>query len=56
MKVFLSTREGYSKDLTPQSKKRYADKGLTLQFSGNDAPVKAVRALMQKYGITVEDL
>lgn len=56
MKILLSTVEGYRKDNTLQSKKRFEGRPIHLTFTGNDAPVKAVRAMMEKYGITKEDL
>jgi hypothetical protein len=56
MKIFLSTREGYMKDLTPESKRNHKNKGLDLSFTGEDAPLKAARALIEKYGIRIEDL
>jgi len=54
--VTLSTVEGYPKDKTPSAKKRFSSKPLHFSFSGDDAPLKAVKALMQKYGIEVDDL
>jgi antitoxin component HigA of HigAB toxin-antitoxin module len=56
MKIYLSTEEGYSKDKNPESRKRYQDKKYFLHFTGDDAPVKAVRALIQKYGITRDQI
>ena len=51
MKITISTVEGYRKDNTTQSKKRFADRPVHFQFTGDDAPEKAVRAMVQKYGI-----
>ncbi len=51
MKILVSTVEGYRKDNTIQSKKRFADRPVHFQFTGDDAPEKAVRAMVQKYGI-----
>jgi hypothetical protein len=56
MKILLSTFEGWPKDKKPENKKKFEDKRNYLTFSGADAPVKAARALIQKYGITPEEL
>lgn len=56
MKILLSTEEGYSKDKTPGSRKRMDGRKLVFTFSGNDAPLKAARAIIQKYGITMKDI
>jgi hypothetical protein len=49
--------EGYAKNNTPQAKKKFFnERKVPMTFNGNDAPLKAVRAMMQKYGIRVEDL
>lgn len=62
MKILLSTYEGYPKDRSVQNKKKFLDKNGVLyrngflHFSGNDAPVKAAKALIEKYGITPEEL
>lgn len=56
MKILLTTIEGYRKDNTLESKKKHADRPFRLNFNGTDAPLKAVRAMMQKFGITKEDL
>jgi hypothetical protein len=56
VRIELSTSEGYRKDKSPESKKRYRDRSIRLTFSGNDAPVKAIHAMMQKFGISKEEL
>jgi hypothetical protein len=59
MKMLLSTQEGYPKDRTDQNKKKFREKqnnNFHIHFSGNDAPVKMVKALMQKFGITPDQL
>jgi hypothetical protein len=56
MKILLTTQEGYQKDQSVRSKKRGEDRRLFFNFNGDDAPLKAVRAIMQKYGIKKEDL
>ncbi len=55
-RILISTVEGYRKDNTSHSKKRFENRPIHLTFTGNDAPAKAVVALMQKYGIRKEDL
>lgn len=55
--IYLTTIEGHTKDRTSTAcKKAFEEKKFNLQFSGKDAPIKAVRAIMQKYGIKIEDL
>jgi hypothetical protein len=54
--IHLSTVEGYRKDNTLASKKKFSNRPVHMVFTGNDAPAKMVRAVMQKYGLTVEDL
>jgi hypothetical protein len=54
--ILLSTIEGYPKDNTIQSKKRNKDRNIHFTFTGPDAPTKAVKAIMQKYGIQKEEL
>ena len=56
MKILLSTSEGYMKNNTLESKRKLKSKMIAFTFSGPDAPVKAARALIQKYGITPEEL
>jgi hypothetical protein len=56
VKILLSTVEGYRKDNTLESKKKFSERPLHFTFTGNDAPLKTVRAIMQKYGITKEEL
>jgi hypothetical protein len=56
MKILLSTEEGYTKDKTRANRKRKEGAKMFLHFSGDDAPVKAVRALIQKYGVTLEQI
>jgi hypothetical protein len=55
-KIELSTSEGYRKDKSPESKKRHRDRAIHLTFSGNDAPIKAIHAMMQKFGVRKEEL
>ena len=54
--IQLSTVEGYRKDNTLQSKKKFSNRPLHMVFTGNDAPIKTIRAIMQKFGIVKEDL
>ena len=56
MKILLSTSEGFPKDKKAINKKRFSNKPIYFLFNGDDAPIKAVRAIMQKYGITKEEL
>jgi len=56
MRIFLTTEEGYPKNNSAEGRKRVQGRKYFLQFSGNDAPIKAVRALIQKYGITYDQL
>jgi hypothetical protein len=56
MKILLTTKEGYSKDRTPQNKKRFMKDEQFLVFNGDDAPIKAVKALCEKYGIKPEHI
>jgi hypothetical protein len=52
----VSTAEGYVKDHNERSRQRAKEKVLHFSFTGNDAPLKTVKAIMQKYGIAKEDL
>lgn len=62
MKIFLSTLEGYAKNSTDNSQKKFRNrndvpfKNGFLHFSGNDAPVNAARAIMDKHGVSVNEL
>ena len=56
MKVLLTTQEGWMRNKTHKSKEENKKKNMYLVFSGDDAPIKAVRALIQKYGITPEEI
>lgn len=56
MKILLSTMEGFPKDNSPSSKRFKERHKMNMNFNGNDAPLKAVRAIMEKYGITKEEL
>lgn len=55
-KIILSTVEGYRKDNTVESKRRFSNHFLHFSFTGNDAPKKAIRALMEKFGITKDEI
>lgn len=54
--VMVTTREGYAKDQTPEERKRKYDSDFKIFFTGNNAPVKAVRAIMEKFGISKEEI
>ena len=56
MKMILSTQEGYLKDQKPDTKRKARESRQFFTFNGEDAPLKTVRAIMQKYGISKEDL
>lgn len=56
MKMLLTTEEGFPKDKTPKSKKKFNDGKTFLTFSGNDAPLKMVKTLMKKYGISRDQI
>lgn len=52
----VSTAEGYTKDHNERARRRAKEKVLHFTFTGNDAPLKTVKAIMQKYGISKEEL
>lgn len=59
MKMLLSTQEGYPKDHTDHSKKRHHEKqknNFHIHFSGDDAPIKMAKAIIQKFGIPLDKL
>lgn len=56
MKILLTTQEGWLKDQKPATRKARENRLINFTFTGNDAPVKTVRALMEKYGITKDEL
>ena len=56
MKILITTQEGYQKDQSPLSKQKRREKQIHLAFSGNRAPVNAVRAMMEKFGVTKDEI
>ena len=56
MKIHLTTEEGYPKDKAPGNPRHHRERAFHLVVTGDDAPVKAVQAIMQKYGVTKEEL
>jgi hypothetical protein len=56
VKIMISTREGYTKDQSDKSKKDARERDFRLFFSGNNAPVKAIKAMMEKFGVRKEDI
>ena len=56
MKVFLSTVEGRPAKDREHRRGGRDSRPIHLVFHGDDAPVKAARALVQKFGISPEEL
>lgn len=52
----VSTSEGYLKDQDPRTKRKAKERVLHFTFTGNDAPVKTIKAIMDKFGISKDDL
>jgi hypothetical protein len=56
MKIEVITVDGYRKDNTVISKKKFADRKMPMVFNGDNAPVKAVAHMILKYGVDEAEL
>ncbi len=56
MKIEISAVDGYRKDNTVSSKKRFENRKQNMTFAGSNAPLKAVAHLIMKYGVDETEL